>query len=436
MVVVPTTQIILWNSPRYPPLSFPFWVQYFVKGFRLLEREKKKREDHRQTASTTTIVIACPFASCPPDKMIVQWFIVLAFHLPTFISFHIHHLSVRTITTSLSAKAVDLFVCNECGMEHIKWVGRCTSCKEWNSVKPFRQAKLAPVDAPFSVRTKVASMKQSSLSSSNPAVVGSENKVNSAWFGSSAPVLGAATLIPLESVDLNRVVYRVPLFSDEMNRVLGGGLVRGSVTLLAGDPGIGKSTLLLQLASSIASADSSTVVYMSGEENQEQITARAQRLGLAMRPRSTYLICDVDVDNAIDMILRMSPDGPPPALVIVDSIQTMRTGATTSGIGTVSQIRESAARFVELAKTTGKLVGNVSYVTTYERILSYTVALSISHTLSHTLPLTLSHTLPLTLSHTLPRTLPCTLSFTLSFTLIFPLNRYRRVTDRTRDKKR
>ena len=286
---------------------------------------------------------------------IIQWIVVLAFQLPTFISFRTVRLPLRTLltTTSLSAKAAnDLFVCNECGVEHIKWVGRCTSCKEWNSVKPFRQAKLSPVDTPFSVRTKVASLKQSL--SSNPVVVhDGENKGNSAaWFGSNTPSLGAATLIPLESVDLNRVVYRVPLFSDEMNRVLGGGLVRGSVTLLAGDPGIGKSTLLLQLASSIASSDSSTVVYMSGEENQEQITSRAQRLGLSMRPLSTYLICDVDVDNAIDMILRM-PDGQPPALVIVDSIQTMRTGATTSGIGTVSQIRESAARFVELAKTTG-----------------------------------------------------------------------------------
>ena len=285
--------------------------------------------------------------------MIIQWFVVLVLQLPPIVlSFRIHHL--RAFTTSLSAKAaIDLFVCNECGVEHIKWVGRCTSCKEWNSVKPFRQAKLSPVDTPFSVRTKVASLKQSSLSS-NPTVKNNgENKGNSAWFSSSTPLLGAATLIPLESVDLNRVVYRVPLFSDEMNRVLGGGLVRGSVTLLAGDPGIGKSTLLLQLASSIASSDSSTVVYMSGEENQEQISSRAQRLGLSMRPQSTYLICDVDVDNAIDMILRM-PDGQPPALVIVDSIQTMRTGATTSGIGTVSQIRESAARFVELAKTTGR----------------------------------------------------------------------------------
>ena len=251
----------------------------------------------------------------------------------------------------MAKAAAEIFFCDQCGVEHIKWVGRCTSCKEWNTVKPFRQAKLssiAPAAAAFSVRSKFAAV---TAAATRPGT-----DISTFFQGTAVP------LVPMESVELDKDVYRMQLFSDEMNRVLGGGLVRGSVILLAGDPGIGKSTLLLQLASSIASSDreSRTVVYMSGEENQEQIAARAQRLGLS--PKSTFLICDVDADSAIDTVLAM-PDGKPPALVIVDSIQTMRTGSSSSGMGSVSQIRESAARFVELAKTTGSAVLLIGHVT-------------------------------------------------------------------------
>lgn len=267
-------------------------------------------------------------------------------------------------STQLFAKAAaEVFFCNECGTEHIKWVGRCSSCKEWNTVKPFRQAKLSSI-APatsFSVRNKLAA---ATAAAARGPSGDSTSSSSVPWFGTGAGMFQgtSAPLVPMESVELNKDVYRLHLFSDEMNRVLGGGLVRGSVTLLAGDPGIGKSTLLLQLASSIASNDreSRTVVYMSGEENQEQIAARAQRLGLS--PKFIFLICDVDVDSAVDTVLAM-PDGKPPALVIVDSIQTMRTGSSGSGMGSVSQIRESAARLVELAKTTGIAVLLIGHVT-------------------------------------------------------------------------
>jgi len=204
---------------------------------------------------------------------------------------------VSQSTTALRAKSTggtkEVFFCDQCGTEHIKWVGRCTSCKEWNTVKPFRQAKLASIgaDPATSVRSKVA-LKNRLNTNGDGVSGGGAVGGGAAWFGSGAALLnGGASLVPMESVELNKDVYRLPLFSDEMNRVLGGGLVRGSVTLLAGDPGIGKSTLLLQLAASIASGPAAaataadghgagrTVVYISGEENQEQIAARAQVRG-------------------------------------------------------------------------------------------------------------------------------------------------------------
>lgn len=222
-------------------------------------------------------------------------------------------------------------------------------------MKPFKAAKLSNIGI-----GDTRQLKAIPLSSIKGLVSGSTLQSSySPWVGHA--IGGPASMIPMEDVELNVTTYRLKLFSDEMNRVLGGGLVRGSISLLAGDPGIGKSTLLLQLASSIAndkSAMDRTVVYISGEENPEQIAARAKRLNLSAR--KTFLICDIDVDNAIESILSMPA---PPALIIVDSIQTMRTAACTNGMGSITQIRESAARFVELAKSSGTAVLLIGHVT-------------------------------------------------------------------------
>ena len=163
------------------------------------------------------------------------------------------------------------FVCENCGVEHIRWVGRCDSCNEWNTVKAFRASRTNPL-LPLDPR---GSRGVSSAGS------GLEGAARAAWSLSGTGALAYnSSVIEMSKVDLSKATQRVKLWSPEMNRVLGGGLVRGSATLLAGEPGIGKSTLLAQLASTLGSSSPGGVVYVSGEENVEQIAARAHRLGL------------------------------------------------------------------------------------------------------------------------------------------------------------
>jgi hypothetical protein len=123
----------------------------------------------------------------------------------------------------------EVYVCQECGFEHLKWVGRCNSCKAWNTVKPFREAKISSISSIDPGRNRRLMPASSSE--------GTTWNRNSPWLNF---VGSNASLIPMETVDLNAATYRMKLFSNELNRVLGGGLVRGSVTLLAGDPGVGK----------------------------------------------------------------------------------------------------------------------------------------------------------------------------------------------------
>ena len=203
--------------------------------------------------------------------------------------------------------------------------------------------------------------KTSSLDVLDIRAAGSTRKRSALGSSSSAPwLLSGEMMVPMKSIQLNYSTQTLPIFSSEVNRVLGGGLVKGSVILLAGEPGIGKSTLLLQLASSVVQDCKGKVVYLSGEENSEQIAARAKRLQL--NTDDIFLICDIDADEAISNILNIDGDGPP-SLVIVDSIQTMRTSSCTSSMGSVTQTRESAARFVQLAKSTGSSVLLVGHVT-------------------------------------------------------------------------
>lgn len=170
-----------------------------------------------------------------------------------------------------------------------------------------------------------------------------------------------SSIVRMDSIDINLASARIKLFSSELDRVMGGGLVKGSVVLLAGEPGIGKSTILLQLAASIAKQES--VVYISGEENAEQVVSRATRLGLPSD--NLYLLCETDTEIITENILSMDRL---PELLIVDSIQTMYTSlagisTSTSSAGSVTQIRESTARFVQLAKATGIAVLLVGHVT-------------------------------------------------------------------------
>jgi len=156
-------------------------------------------------------------------------------------------------------------------VEHIKWAGRCTACKEWNTIKEMKISRTAlkPLDT------------RSATSHQSPT-----------WLPQTEQ---SGRLIEMSSVDLQSATERFQLDSVELNRVLGGGLVRGSVVLLAGEPGIGKSTLIIQMAHHFASQSMGRVVYVSGEENPQQIVARANRLHLSTN--NIFLICGADTDH-------------------------------------------------------------------------------------------------------------------------------------------
>jgi DNA repair protein RadA/Sms len=205
------------------------------------------------------------------------------------------------------AKASTQFTCQACGAFFPRWVGRCTSCGAWNTLveeaAPKRSASLAPQDA-------------------------------------SLPTL-AARAQRVGEVDADHAA-RLPTGIGELDRVLGGGAVLGGVTLVGGDPGVGKSTLLMQALAGLA-AQGHRSLYVSGEESAGQTAARARRLG-AMHDE-LLVLAENDID-AIEAVVREVK----PTAIVVDSVQTMRVGTLESAAGTVSQLREVAARMVERSK--------------------------------------------------------------------------------------
>jgi DNA repair protein RadA/Sms len=210
------------------------------------------------------------------------------------------------------AKPRTVYVCQQCAAESLQWQGRCVDCGAWDSLVEQRTAAGKPGSGPR-----------------GPA------PVRLVELGSDAP--------PRSSTGIG-----------ELDRVLGGGLVPGSVTLLGGDPGIGKSTLLLQVAALIASDQS--VLYSSGEESGHQIALRAARLGLGDRPVS--FLAETDLDAILDAAATARP-----AVLVVDSIQTVMSQSLTSAAGSVSQLRECAAALVRWAKASGCAVFIVGHVT-------------------------------------------------------------------------
>jgi DNA repair protein RadA/Sms len=193
------------------------------------------------------------------------------------------------------------YVCNQCGKESLKWLGRCPECQAWNTL----------------VETTVTH------SNSNKVSV----------RGSPARKL---SLIQLKSTD------RTPLPMTELNRVLGGGLVAGSVSLIGGEPGIGKSTLLLQAADMISSVRGSAV-YVSAEETEHQIKLRAQRLGIS--GDNLYLMAETDLD-----VILAELDNLAPGFVVIDSIQTVGLSDVAAAPGNITQVRECTMRLMQWAK--------------------------------------------------------------------------------------
>ncbi|MDR0903684.1 MAG: DNA repair protein RadA [Ruminococcus sp.] len=230
--------------------------------------------------------------------------------------------------SSKSAKTI--FICRECAYESTKWLGKCPECTAWNSFEETVQ-RVAP-------------------KASGKAGVG---KSAAGLSGGGNYSVGAAETFTLKDVGTTDDI-RYDTGVAELNRVLGGGLVKGSLILLGGEPGIGKSTLLLQICGKFNS--SLSILYISGEESLRQIKLRAKRLGV-MNEKLLLASCN-DAENVSDTILAGKPD-----IVIIDSIQTMHTETANGTSGSISQVRECTNIFMRTAKTLGIpifLVGHVN----------------------------------------------------------------------------
>lgn len=209
------------------------------------------------------------------------------------------------------------YFCQSCGYESAKWMGQCPGCKEWNTF----------VEEPAAKRTPASS---------------------------AARAAGRAKPQTIRSIEF-REEQRMSCGMPELDRVLGGGVVHGSMVLVGGDPGIGKSTLLLQVCKNLADQHVS-VLYISGEESLQQIKLRAQRIGSFTDDLT--LLCETDLSE-----IRRIIDEQKPQVAVIDSIQTMYNEAVTSAPGSVSQVRESTATLMQIAKGSGVTIFIVGHVT-------------------------------------------------------------------------
>lgn len=213
------------------------------------------------------------------------------------------------------AQTKSVFFCSNCGQESPKWLGKCPACGEWNTFVEEKVSKKA------------------------------------ARSGKAGSRKGAAP-VPLSQIEFQEEP-RQHMPSEELNRVLGGGLVAGSMTLIGGEPGIGKSTLLLQ---NILSIRNKKILYVSGEESASQLKLRADRLGKVSD--NTLILCETSLENIFTQIENVEPQ-----IVIIDSIQTIATDEIESSAGSVGQVRECAARLLRYAKESGVpviLVGHIN----------------------------------------------------------------------------
>ena len=200
------------------------------------------------------------------------------------------------------AKTKSVYCCQNCGAQSPKWVGRCTSCGEWNTFVE--------------------------------EIISTEK--------SSGKVLPGIITRPVLLSDINLLaVERIDTGNAEFNRVTGGGIVPGSLILLGGEPGIGKSTLVLQIAMTLSERK---ILYISGEESLQQLKMRANRL--ISRNTNCFFLCETSLENILQQIENEKPD-----LVIIDSIQTMMTETAESSPGSVTQIRECTSGLMKLAKS-------------------------------------------------------------------------------------
>lgn len=213
------------------------------------------------------------------------------------------------------AKVKKAFFCQSCGAQNAQWQGQCNACKAWNTL----------VEEIIEKETLKEWVSDASQQNTVP--------------------------IPINAIDVTQAP-RIKTKDEELNRVLGGGLVPGSVILLGGEPGIGKSTLLLQVSLSL----NTNVLYISGEESQQQIKLRADRMGLS--GENCFVLSQTETQKIFQQIQKIKPD-----LLIVDSIQTLHSNHIESGAGSVSQIRATAGELIQFAKNTNTPVILVGHIT-------------------------------------------------------------------------
>ena len=209
-----------------------------------------------------------------------------------------------------------MWVCSNCGFDSARWEGRCPECGEWNTM----------------VEEKVVSKPSKTLSP-----ISSSSK---------------STALILNKID-TADIPRIKMPSNELNRVLGGGLVPGSMILLGGEPGVGKSTLVLQ---NLLSIKSKTILYASGEESAQQIKLRADRIGRGSD--NMFIVCETSLENIFGHVAEISP-----GIIVIDSIQTIATDLLDSTAGSVSQVRECAAQLLKFAKESGVPVMLIGQIT-------------------------------------------------------------------------
>ena len=214
------------------------------------------------------------------------------------------------------SKVKTLYFCQNCGAQSVKWLGKCPTCNEWNTF----------VEEIVQKETKDSKNLISHNQTSKPAL-----------------------LSDIDEVAQQRIITT----DNELNRVLGGGIVPGSLVLIGGEPGIGKSTLMLQLALSF---NNLKVLYISGEESGQQIKLRAERLGY--NEQKVFVLCETVVQNIFTSVNEIKPD-----IIIVDSIQTVSTTYIESSVGSVSQIRECANEFQKFSKTSNIPVFLIGHIT-------------------------------------------------------------------------
>ena len=239
---------------------------------------------------------------------------------------------IFVLLPSIMAKDKIMYVCDNCGQESAKWIGKCPSCGQWNTFKEIKVASSSPK-------------------------LGEARKGLDKGTSAQSSALATGKVLRLKDISAQDDP-RIDMHDAELNRVLGGGLVPGSIVLLGGEPGIGKSTLSLQ---TMLNMPEKRILYVSGEESAHQLKMRAERITAAsgsVADDNFMILCENSLEAIFDHIKEVEPE-----LVIIDSIQTISTEDVESSAGSIAQVRECASALLRFAKTSGVPVVLIGHIT-------------------------------------------------------------------------